>query len=55
MPDVRGLTIRQAAAVLNKAGLSMIPEGSGIAVRQSIMPNAPVARGSEVTVYFEQR
>lgn len=55
MPDVRGLTIRQAGVVLNKAGLYLAPEGSGIAVRQSIMPNAPVAKGTEITVYFEQR
>lgn len=54
-PDVRGRTIRQAAAILQKAGLYMIPEGSGIAIRQSVAPNSPVSGGTEITVYFEQR
>jgi stage V sporulation protein D (sporulation-specific penicillin-binding protein) len=54
-PDVRGKTIREAAGVLRTAGLSLIPEGSGIAVRQSIPPNSPVAKGTEITVFFEPR
>ena len=55
MPDVRGKTIREAAAILQKAGLYLIPEGGGIAVRQNIPPNAPVSKGTEITVYFEPR
>lgn len=55
MPDVRGRTIRETALLLKNYGLSMIPEGSGIAVRQSVAPNAPLARGATVTVYFEPR
>ena len=54
-PDVRGKTIREAAAILQKAGLYMIPEGSGVAVRQNPPANAPVAKSSEITVYFEPR
>lgn len=54
-PDVRGRTIREAAMLLQKAGLSLIPEGSGVAVRQSVPPNSPVAKGTEITVYFELR
>ncbi len=54
-PDVRGKTIREAAAMLQRAGLSLIPEGSGVAVKQSVPPNSPVSRGTEITVYFEQR
>jgi len=38
-----------------KAGLHLIPEGGGVAVRQSVPPNAPVAEGTEITVYFEPR
>ena len=41
--------------LLKNYGLSMIPEGSGIAVRQSVAPNVPVVRGTEITVYFEPR
>ena len=55
MPDVRGRTIRETALLLKNYGLSMIPEGSGISVRQSVAPNAPVTRGTEITVYFEPR
>ena len=55
VPDVRGRTIREAALLLRQAGLSLIPEGSGVAVRQSVAPNVPATRGAEITVYFEQR
>lgn len=54
-PDVRGKTIREAAAILQKAGLYLIPEGSGIAVRQNVPPNAPVSKGTEIIVNFEPR
>ena len=54
-PDVRGKTIREAAAILQKAGLHLIPEGSGVAVRQSPAPNSPVTKGTEITVFFEPR
>ena len=54
-PDVRGKTIREVAVQLQKAGLYLIPEGSGVAVRQSAPPNSPVAKGTEITVYFEPR
>ncbi|MHC1761354.1 MAG: penicillin-binding protein [Negativicutes bacterium] len=54
-PDVRGRTIREAAVLLQKTGLFLIPEGSGVAVRQSVPPNSPVAKGTEITVYFEPR
>ena len=55
MPDVTGKTIREAALALNQAGLSLIPEGTGIAVRQGVAANAPVSRGAEITVNFEPR
>lgn len=54
-PDVRGKTIREAARILNNSGLVLLPEGSGIAVRQSVAPNAPVGKGAEIKVFFELR
>ena len=54
-PDVRGRTIREVAMLLQKTGLFLIPEGSGVAVRQSVPPNSPVVKGTEITVYFEPR
>ena len=55
MPDVNGRTIREAALILNQAGLSFMPEGGGVAVRQSIAANTPVAKGTAIVVHFEQR
>jgi len=55
VPDVRGRTIREAALLLKQAGLSLLPEGSGVAVRQSLPPSSPAPWGAEVTVYFESR
>ena len=55
VPDVSGRTIREAALILNQVGLSLIPEGGGIAVRQSIAANTPVVKGTTVIVRFEPR
>ena len=55
VPDLRGKTIREAAQLLQQAGLCLIPEGSGVAVRQSLPPNAQAGKGTEITVYFEPR
>ena len=55
MPDLRGRTIREASVILGQAGLSMIAEGGGVAVRQSVPANTPVAAGTEITVQFEPR
>ena len=55
MPDVRGRTIREVALLLKQHGLSLIPEGSGVAVRQSVAPQAPVSPGTEIMVRFEPR
>lgn len=55
MPDLRGKTIREASHILGQAGLSLIVEGGGVAVRQSIAANAPVVKGQEITVQFEPR
>lgn len=55
VPDVRGKTIREAARLLSQTGLYLIPEGSGVAVRQSPIPGSPAVKGTEITVYFEPR
>ena len=55
MPDVAGRTIREAAVLLNQAGLALLPEGGGVAVRQSVAAKTAVAKGSTITVYFEAR
>lgn len=55
VPAIAGKTMREAAQVLNQAGLALVPVGTGIAVRQDITPNAVVNPGTEITVYFQPR
>jgi len=55
VPDVVGKTMREAGDLLNSQGLAFIPEGSGIAVRQSAGANNLVDADSEIIVYFEAR
>lgn len=54
VPNVKGKTIREAAELLNKAGLSLIPVGTGTAVSQQVEANSIVSNGTEITVTFEQ-
>lgn len=55
VPYVVGRSMRDAGELLTKAGLAMVPEGTGLAVGQSIPANTIVNAGSEVQVYFEPR
>ncbi|MBP2652098.1 MAG: spoVD 2 [Firmicutes bacterium] len=55
VPDVTGLTIRQAGIAISNAGLAIIPQGTGVAVSQSIAANAIVDPGTEIIVNFEPR
>jgi stage V sporulation protein D (sporulation-specific penicillin-binding protein) len=55
VPNVVGKTIREVGEILNKAGLGLVPTGTGIAITQSIEPNTMVNPGTEVSVYFEMR
>ncbi len=53
VPDLKGLTIRAAAYILEQSGLTLNPEGSGVAARQKPAAREAVTKGSEVTVWFE--
>ncbi len=53
MPDLRGLTIREALDVLHRAGLRCHFEGSGRAVAQEPVPGQPLGRGGYCAVRFE--
>ena len=55
VPNVLGMSMRQAGESLNKLDLSMVPTGTGVAVGQSISGNTIVEAGAEITVYFEVR
>lgn len=52
VPDLRGLTIKEAGALLEKIGLSLNPIGTGFACNQREAPEAKVPRGSVITVEF---
>lgn len=53
LPDLSGKTLRQAAQELADIGLTLQPEGSGVAVWQSAAPRSSVDEGSTITVYFK--
>lgn len=55
VPDMKGKSLRQAAQELEAAGLVMVPEGTGIVTRQNPVPDTPVDKGANVTLYFETR
>jgi len=55
VPNVLGMSMRQAGESLNKLGLAMVPTGTGAAISQSIARNTIVEPGIEITVYFEAR
>ena len=55
VPDVRGKTMKEAMRMLHAAGMTMVPEGTGVAVKQSIQPYIGVRAGTEMRVWFEPR
>ncbi|RPF46786.1 stage V sporulation protein D (sporulation-specific penicillin-binding protein) [Thermodesulfitimonas autotrophica] len=52
VPDLTGLTIKDAAVLLEKMGLVLVPEGSGVAVQQTPVPGTRLRRGGSVRVIF---
>lgn len=53
VPDVRGMTMKEAAMALNAVGLGFIPTGSGTVVSQSPEPGALVGYGTVVRAKLE--
>lgn len=52
VPDVTGLTIKDAAVLLEKVGLTMAPSGSGVARVQKPAAGTKVRRGQLINVEF---
>lgn len=52
VPDMTGVTIKEAASLLEDIGLRLNPEGSGLAVGQDIKPGKKVPRGTTVKIKF---
>ena len=53
VPNLQGRTIKEAGYILEMVGLRPVPEGSGVAIRQSYNPGAAVKRDTPVRVVFE--
>ncbi len=53
VPDLSGLTIKEAGTILEKLGLHLSPAGTGFAVRQGVAPGSKVAKDTIITVEFE--
>lgn len=52
MPDLRGMSIREASQTLAQRGLGIDIQGNGLAVSQSIAPGTAIQQGQTVTVNF---
>ena len=55
VPDLRGLSGREAVRTLARLGLSVRMHGSGAVVRQSPEPGEPVERGGGSSVWLERQ
>ncbi|HWR39816.1 MAG TPA: penicillin-binding transpeptidase domain-containing protein [Patescibacteria group bacterium] len=55
VPYLTGRSMREVAELLHQQKLTLMPEGSGVAVRQSLPPYSVANPGDEITVYFESR
>ncbi|WP_066634757.1 stage V sporulation protein D [Desulfolucanica intricata] len=53
MPDLKGLSIKEAGNLLDKLGLSLEPEGTGLAIGQSVAPGEKVTEGTLIKVKFK--
>lgn len=54
VPDLRGLTIKEAGGILEKLGLHINPLGTGLAFAQQSAPGSEVAKGTIITVEFKE-
>ncbi len=53
VPNLSGYRIKEAGELLEAMGLDMIPQGSGVAVAQSIAAGKTVESGTAITVTFK--
>ncbi len=53
VPDLGGLSIKEAGSILEKLGLHLNPSGSGLAAAQQVAPGTKVPSGATITVEFQ--
>lgn len=54
MPDLRTLNVRDALVVISKIGIKSVVNGSGVVIRQSIIPGTKIKPGSVCTIDCKQ-
>ncbi|ACV61934.1 stage V sporulation protein D [Desulfofarcimen acetoxidans DSM 771] len=52
MPDLRGLSIKEAGNLLDKLGLKLESQGTGLAAEQSVAPGNKVTAGTVIKIDF---
>jgi cell division protein FtsI (penicillin-binding protein 3) len=50
VPDVKGMTFRDAIYLLEQSGLKVVFEGKGRVVSQSVVPGAKVSKGNRIFI-----
>ena len=50
VPDVQGMTLRDAIYLLEKNGLRVVHEGKGRVAEQSLSPGAKISKGSRIYI-----
>jgi cell division protein FtsI (penicillin-binding protein 3) len=53
MPDVRGLTLREAVRVLGQVGLQAQLSGTGAVISQTPLPGAPILSGERASLQLQ--
>jgi stage V sporulation protein D (sporulation-specific penicillin-binding protein) len=53
VPDLTGLSIKEAGSILEKLGLYLNPSGTGFATSQQEKPGTKVRRGTTINVEFQ--
>jgi len=53
IPDLTGLTAKDAVYMMEKAGISSVIHGKGIVFSQSLPAGTPLVKGSEIILTLE--
>jgi cell division protein FtsI (penicillin-binding protein 3) len=54
IPNLTGLTAKDAVYLLEKSGMTAIVQGKGIVASQSVLPGGPLVKGSEIVITLQQ-
>jgi cell division protein FtsI (penicillin-binding protein 3) len=54
MPNLTGMTAKDAVYMLEEAGIAAIVQGKGLVSGQSVAPGAPLVKGSDIVLTLQQ-